>query len=130
MGRIRKKKQTPKCSKRGRGSIKRLSEPNSNKTIQCSICLDTSRRRKLKTLQCSHVFHEKCIDHWLLTKKNCPVCREPSQKPKSAGALRGYEEYNLDTLSLNCFEDSSLLSVRGRFIFPKVTRKSRKLNIN
>ncbi|GFQ95710.1 hypothetical protein TNCT_101121 [Trichonephila clavata] len=96
MGKCQKKKKMPKCSKRGRPPIKRLSKPkskpNSNKTIQCSICLDTTRCRKLKALQCSHVFHEKCIDHWLHTNKNCPVCREPSQKPESAEASRGFDD--------------------------------------
>ncbi|GFQ95717.1 hypothetical protein TNCT_101151 [Trichonephila clavata] len=109
MGRIRKKKQTPKCSKKGRRSIKRLSEPNLNKTTQCSICLDTSRRRKLKTLQCSHVFHEKCINEWLHTNENCPVCREPSQKPKSANTSRGSVDSNSNPSTSNDEAATALL---------------------
>ncbi|GFS76674.1 hypothetical protein TNCV_1622531 [Trichonephila clavipes] len=94
MGRSRKKKKTSKGSKRGRPSVKRLSEPNLNKIIQCSICLDTSQRRKLKTLQCSHVFHEKCINTWLHSNEICPICRKPSLKP--ADTSRGSDDSNSD----------------------------------
>ncbi|GFY48413.1 hypothetical protein TNIN_359671 [Trichonephila inaurata madagascariensis] len=113
MGRGRKKKQTPKCTKRDRPPIKRLSEPNSDKIIQCSICLDTSRRRKMKTLQCSHVFHEKCINTWLHTNEICPVCRKPSLKPESADASRNSDDSNSDPSNTND-------GVVARFFHPAV----------
>ncbi|GFQ77774.1 hypothetical protein TNCT_336471 [Trichonephila clavata] len=94
MGKCQKKKKMPKCSKRGRPPIKRLSKPIETTRIKNPMLylFGYTRCRKLKALQCSHVFHEKCIDHWLHTNKNCPVCREPSQKPESAEASRGFDD--------------------------------------
>ena len=30
----------------------------------------------VKALQCSHKFHEKCINNWLRQKLLCPLCKE------------------------------------------------------
>ena len=30
-----------------------------------------------KTLDCSHKFHKKCVDHWLKKQRTCPLCRLP-----------------------------------------------------
>ncbi|GFY40699.1 e3 ubiquitin-protein ligase ATL15 [Trichonephila inaurata madagascariensis] len=50
---------------------------STKKEIKCSVCLDTTRRRKMKTLSCKHQFHKKCIDEWLQTQWICPLCRHP-----------------------------------------------------
>ncbi|GIX74356.1 hypothetical protein CEXT_110671 [Caerostris extrusa] len=42
---------------------------------KCSVCLDTSRRKNMKYLPCSHVFHRKCINRWLKKDRRCPICR-------------------------------------------------------
>ena len=43
---------------------------------QCCICLDDFEKgRKRKTLPCLHGFHEECIDRWLKSSRNCPVCK-------------------------------------------------------
>ncbi|CAI0449910.1 unnamed protein product [Linum tenue] len=43
----------------------------------CSVCLsDFSEGEPVRALPvCSHVFHVVCIDRWLLSHPNCPVCR-------------------------------------------------------
>ena len=45
---------------------------------KCSICLDEfvfdSDNEVVKTLGCSHYFHEKCLKRWLIIKQNCPNC--------------------------------------------------------
>lgn len=46
----------------------------------CSICLEEYTTSTYKrTLCCSHDFHKKCIDKWLLrcpdTFLHCPICR-------------------------------------------------------
>ena len=39
----------------------------------CSICIENVDRGF--KLECGHYFHNKCITHWLLENKTCPVCR-------------------------------------------------------
>ncbi|XP_047329342.1 RING-H2 finger protein ATL29 [Impatiens glandulifera] len=55
-------------------------------SLECAICLsefqDESTLRLLPS--CCHVFHQGCIDIWLVSHKTCPVCRrslDPDEKP-------------------------------------------------
>lgn len=42
----------------------------------CPICLDEFKcRQHCRRFDCSHVFHKKCIDKWLIKNTHCPVCR-------------------------------------------------------
>jgi len=44
----------------------------------CSVCLETLvDGEELRTIPCMHSFHVHCIDTWLRTKPNCPVCMFP-----------------------------------------------------
>ncbi|OMJ95455.1 hypothetical protein SteCoe_1223 [Stentor coeruleus] len=43
-----------------------------DKPDTCSICLNQGTYGKV--LICSHFFHGECIDRWLQTKKQCPLC--------------------------------------------------------
>lgn len=45
----------------------------------CSICLgEFQDDESLRLLpKCSHAFHVPCIDTWLRSHKNCPLCRAP-----------------------------------------------------
>lgn len=42
---------------------------------RCVICM-SSRYTKIK-LQCSHIFHRKCIQEWSNWKQTCPTCQAP-----------------------------------------------------
>jgi hypothetical protein len=44
----------------------------------CPICMDDFCRGEYqRTLECTHVFHKKCIDKWFKKDKNdCPMCRK------------------------------------------------------
>lgn len=44
----------------------------------CSICLDDYRDGEFCRVfpVCKHIFHVKCIDHWLKNHLTCPVCRK------------------------------------------------------
>ena len=42
----------------------------------CVICLsDYSVGERLSRLECSHVYHNKCINEWFNTTLSCPTCR-------------------------------------------------------
>jgi len=43
---------------------------------KCTICLDDLSANS-KKLDCDHVFHTACIDHWFGTSNTCPLCRNP-----------------------------------------------------
>ncbi|GBM51109.1 hypothetical protein AVEN_275300-1 [Araneus ventricosus] len=52
---------------------------------ECAICLESTRRRKMKSLPCSHAFHRACIDVWLKEgSRRCPICRQESEPPQNA----------------------------------------------
>ncbi|KAK6923800.1 Zinc finger, RING-type [Dillenia turbinata] len=46
---------------------------------ECSVCLsEFEEDESLRLLpKCSHAFHIPCIDTWLRSHKNCPLCRAP-----------------------------------------------------
>lgn len=45
----------------------------------CSVCLNEFEEDESVRLlpKCSHAFHLPCIDTWLRSHKNCPLCRAP-----------------------------------------------------
>ncbi|XAR62266.1 hypothetical protein NMG60_11016964 [Bertholletia excelsa] len=45
----------------------------------CSVCLNEFQEDEALRLlpKCSHAFHIACIDTWLRSHKNCPLCRAP-----------------------------------------------------
>ncbi|GJN13818.1 hypothetical protein PR202_gb00564 [Eleusine coracana subsp. coracana] len=45
---------------------------------ECGVCLeDFETGNKLRTMPCSHSFHEDCIFNWLRLSHVCPLCRFP-----------------------------------------------------
>jgi E3 ubiquitin-protein ligase ATL6/9/15/31/42/55 len=46
-------------------------------TVECAVCLNEFQHNdKIRLLPtCYHVFHQDCIDVWLPSHMNCPVCR-------------------------------------------------------
>lgn len=49
---------------------------NEDEEIVCRVCLDDVQAGLEATkLPCKHIYHEKCIVTWLLTSRNCPICR-------------------------------------------------------
>jgi len=47
----------------------------------CSICLDDFKPEIIcHQLYCFHIFHEACIEEWLVKNDSCPDCRKPITK--------------------------------------------------
>ncbi|KAK1370859.1 RING-type E3 ubiquitin transferase [Heracleum sosnowskyi] len=67
----------------------------------CSICLSEFRDdESLRLLpKCSHAFHIACVDTWLRSHKNCPLCRAPIVVEASSVGLSTGEMTNTDGLS-------------------------------
>lgn len=67
----------------------------------CSICLSEFQEDESVRLlpKCSHAFHIACIDTWLRSHKNCPLCRAPIVVETSTVGLSTVETTNTDGLS-------------------------------
>jgi hypothetical protein len=48
----------------------------------CNICCEDYITGQYKRIlpSCNHIFHKKCVDKWLKTKSNCPICRSELKK--------------------------------------------------
>ena len=60
-----------------RNSASRSSQRSSNGNPVCTICLEEviDSDNNKKVLHCNHTFHQNCINRWLRTRSQCPVCR-------------------------------------------------------
>lgn len=48
----------------------------------CPICLRSVQRGRVEQLECTHTFHTRCIERWLLTSntQQCPMCKHPTRR--------------------------------------------------
>ncbi|KAL5753376.1 hypothetical protein ACOSQ2_023883 [Xanthoceras sorbifolium] len=69
----------------------------------CSVCLcEFQEDDNLRLLpKCSHAFHIPCIDTWLRSHKNCPLCRAPVISDISAAQVGDLETNLNDSDSRN-----------------------------
>ncbi|GAA0154013.1 hypothetical protein LIER_12116 [Lithospermum erythrorhizon] len=65
--------------------------------FDCSVCLSEFQEdENLRLLpKCSHAFHIHCIDTWLRSHRNCPLCRAPVVNDASVDRVT-VEEGNFD----------------------------------
>ncbi|KAL4498001.1 hypothetical protein ABPG72_014858 [Tetrahymena utriculariae] len=43
----------------------------------CSLCLlEFAKGQKLRITICSHYYHSQCLEEWLESNENCPLCRQ------------------------------------------------------
>lgn len=98
-------------------------------TTDCSVCLGEFRDgESLRLLpKCSHAFHQQCIDKWLKSHSNCPLCRSnitfiavgmgmatPEQEGRGPGESAGRDTQAaevvvvMDDLEIMCEEQQSV----------------------
>ena len=63
---------------------------------ECSVCLSTIVEETMVKLlpNCTHRFHVECIDMWLSSNTNCPICRtlaEPRLRPADSNLCSGVQ---------------------------------------
>ncbi|TVU50810.1 hypothetical protein EJB05_02200, partial [Eragrostis curvula] len=59
---------------------------------ECAVCLEGYEAGEtLRTMPCSHGFHERCIFGWLRVSRLCPLCRfaMPAETEEEDGAVFG-----------------------------------------
>lgn len=60
-------------------------QPNAQGNGECAICLRQFRPGQLVcescNAKCHHVYHNRCMRHWLLKSDVCPMCRQPYLVP-------------------------------------------------
>ncbi|AES95549.1 putative transcription factor C2H2 family [Medicago truncatula] len=74
---------THKYHKRNKGDVVTDDEGGT-----CAVCLgDFEEGEELRTMpECLHSFHVKCIDMWLHSHLNCPVCRSSAAPSPAVNA--------------------------------------------
>lgn len=73
----------------------------------CSVCLtEFEEDESLRLLpKCSHAFHIPCIDTWLRSHKNCPLCRAPIVSDMDNNAPR--MDHVVEVVSITSVGDES-----------------------
>ncbi|EKX51789.1 hypothetical protein GUITHDRAFT_57272, partial [Guillardia theta CCMP2712] len=55
----------------------RDSHSSTSEDKECMICLSGFRTgERIRMLPCLHTFHKLCIDEWLQTHEQCPLCMQ------------------------------------------------------
>ena len=67
----------PFSMNRSENSLSQSNEPL--EVPPCSICFEDLRVGMVKTLQCGHPFHDRCVDQHFQTSRRqlCPICHHP-----------------------------------------------------
>ncbi|XWS41620.1 hypothetical protein CRYUN_Cryun17cG0098000 [Craigia yunnanensis] len=70
---------------------------------ECSVCLNEFQEdESLRLLpMCSHAFHLPCIDTWLRSHKNCPLCRAPAVCESMVAQASESQPNSIDSVSRN-----------------------------
>ncbi|XP_053329420.1 E3 ubiquitin-protein ligase ZNRF3 [Spea bombifrons] len=84
------KMETRKYKAKGKGvregSGGGLDSPSSSSTSDCAICLEKYiDGEELRVIPCTHRFHKRCVDPWLLQNHTCPHCRHNIIEQKKGG---------------------------------------------
>ena len=71
-----KNEEEEKKKNKSKTKHKKPSSPKVNLGIDCSICMEDVGNKGVYNLSCGHLFHQGCLNEWLLNNDTCPMCRE------------------------------------------------------
>lgn len=61
-------------------NVESFSTTNEHKNELCTICTDNFELGdEITRLQCTHLYHTKCIAEWVMYKPECPCCKSHIQ---------------------------------------------------
>ncbi|XP_077895794.1 E3 ubiquitin-protein ligase ZNRF3 isoform X1 [Ictidomys tridecemlineatus] len=90
------RKFNSKSKGRREGSCGALDTLSSSSTSDCAICLEKYiDGEELRVIPCTHRFHRKCVDPWLLQHHTCPHCRHNIIEQKGNQGTMCVETSNL-----------------------------------
>lgn len=90
------RKFNSKSKGRREGSCGALDTLSSSSTSDCAICLEKYiDGEELRVIPCTHRFHRKCVDPWLLQHHTCPHCRHNIIEQKGNPSAMCVEPSNL-----------------------------------
>ncbi|XP_057847447.1 RING-H2 finger protein ATL2-like [Cryptomeria japonica] len=88
--------------------IAEYNSQNMNEDLECVVCLSNfEESEKIRALpNCNHSFHIECINMWLQSHTNCPICRQrvsSNRSPTIMSSSRGREvtSSNIDGTSVS-----------------------------
>ncbi|OEL28706.1 hypothetical protein BAE44_0010276 [Dichanthelium oligosanthes] len=94
------RKQRRLCLKKFRSRDEELSEVDTERELECGICLEVSR--KIVLPDCAHTLCMRCFEDWNAKSKSCPFCRACLEEVKP-GSLWMYTDdsdvVDMDTLT-------------------------------
>ncbi|CAL4933820.1 unnamed protein product [Urochloa decumbens] len=94
------RKQRRLCLKKFRGRDEQLSEVDTERELECGICLEVNRKVVLP--DCAHTLCMRCYEDWNAKSKSCPFCRACLEEVKP-GSLWMYTDdsdvVDMDTLT-------------------------------
>lgn len=83
---------------------------------ECSVCLSEFEEDESVRLlpKCDHAFHLHCIDTWLRSHKNCPLCRAPIVRDENASLIGVVSSNEANSNGLGSREDTRLGNSENR----------------
>ncbi|KAI6078067.1 E3 ubiquitin-protein ligase Arkadia [Aix galericulata] len=71
---------------------------------KCTICLSILEEGEdVRRLPCMHLFHQVCVDQWLITNKKCPICRVDIEAQLPSSKFTVLEAFTESSVQL-CFK--------------------------
>ena len=69
-------------TKKSQDTYKLVDDENVEKCVICNMPFELNTEAIVLDCEGHHYVHAKCVEEWLFSKKQCPICREFSDKAK------------------------------------------------